>query len=192
MFRAHKSSIFVVLTAISVVALVHADFTFDFSQSVNLESNFFFLLSNTTSPPTFSPPFGVGGGFLNLTRDRKQTAHAMWYRHLQFVDDGFNFTFKFRIPDRTANSGDGIAFVIQPATMGPFDPFLKNPADYCPIGAAPAGCLPNPPPEFARPNNEVIASMSAHARRITSFAAACRRSSGNWNRLWGSRRVARR
>jgi hypothetical protein len=163
MFQPHKRSVCFFLIALSIVALGHADFAFDFGKSVDLESNFFFLLSNTTSPPTFSPPFGAGGGYLNLTRDRKQTAHAMWYRHMQFVDDGFNFTFQFRIPDRTGNSGDGIAFVIQPAIMGPFDQFLKNPADYCPIGAAPAGCLPNPPPEFARQNNEVMHLRPARA-----------------------------
>jgi hypothetical protein len=192
MFWTHNHSICVFLIALSIVAISHADFAFNFSTPVDLQSNFFFLLSNKTSPPTFSPPFGVVGNYLDLTKDRKQTAHAMWYRHMQFVDDGFNFTFTFRIPDKTKFSGDGIAFVIQPATMGPFDPFLKNPADYCPIGAAPAGCLPNPPPEFARPNNEVIVAVLAHARGVTVFAAACCGRSGTGNWLSGSLRVARR
>ena len=45
--------------------------------------------------------------------------------------------------------------------MGPFDPFLKNPPDYCPIGAQPSGCLPNPPPDYARKNTEVINAAMA-------------------------------
>jgi hypothetical protein len=135
------------------LSLCHADFSSNFSSDVG--SNFFFLLSNTSSPPTFSQPFRASGGFLNLTRDKIQTAHAIWYRQMQFVDDGFNFTFQFRIADRSAQSGDGLAFVIQPVTMGPYDPFLTNPPDFCPIGASPPGCLPDPSPESARQNNQV-------------------------------------
>ena len=78
---------------------------------------------------------------------------------MQFVDDGFNFTFQFRVVDRSQFSADGFAFVIQPVTMGPFNPFLTSPPDYCPVGASPAGCEPNPPVEYRRQNNEVNAVM---------------------------------
>lgn len=194
MRRAKQLSISVLLIVFYLVALCHADFAIDFAKPVDaasVGSKFFFLLSNTTSPPTFATPFGVSGGYLNLTRERKQTAHAMWYRHMQFVDDGFNFTFQFRIPDRSNQSGDGLAFVIQPATMGPFDQYLLNPADYCPIGASPPGCLPNPPEEYARQNNEVIPAVLQQMHLLTAFAASCRRCSGSGNRLCGYRRVSR-
>lgn len=171
------------LVSFSLLFLCHADFSANFSSDVR--SQFFFLLSNTTSPPTFAQPFGVSGGFMNLTRDKIQTAHAMWYRQMQFVDDGFNFTFQFRIPDRSGQSGDGLAFVIQPATMGPFDPFLTNPPDFCPIGASPPGCLPNPSPEYARSNNQVNACKLKHAFRVTKFAATRRWCAGSRNRLLG-------
>jgi hypothetical protein len=155
---AHIPAFCVLLTAFSLLSPGRADFSFNF-ETGKTASTFFFLLSNTTSQPTFAAPFGTSGGFLNLTREKIQTSHAMWYRDMQFVDDGFNFTFEFRIPDRSANSGDGLAFVIQPATMGPFNPFLTDPPDWCPAGASPAGCQPNPPIELQRQNNEVSAPM---------------------------------
>ena len=80
---------------------------------------------------------------------------------MQFVDDGFNFTFQFRVVDRSQFSADGLAFVIQPASMGPFNPYLSNPPDFCPVGASPAGCEPNVPAEYRRQNNEVNAVMMA-------------------------------
>ena len=112
--RAHSRALCALAIACSVFTLCHADFNINFTSSgPKVETKFFFLLSNTTSPPTFASPFPAADGFLNLTREKKQTAHAMWYRNMQFVDDGFNFTFQFRIPDRTANSGDGLAFVVR-------------------------------------------------------------------------------
>ena len=168
-FLAHIRTFCAVSIAFSLLSLGYADFNFDFSTG-KTASNFFFLLSNTSSPPTFATPFGISGSFLNLTNTYRQTAHAMWYRHMQFVDDGFNFTFQFRIPDRTIRSGDGFAFVIQPATMGPFNSFLTDPPDWCPIGASPAGCQPNPPPEYQRANNEVNAAILMHACSVTTFS----------------------
>jgi hypothetical protein len=150
-FLSIARSLRVLLVAVSLVSQCLADFNFNFSSGVeNFEAKtFFFLLSNTSSPPTFASPFGSSGGFLNLTTDKFQTAHAIWYRKMQFVDDGFNFTFQFRIPDGSPQSGDGLAFVVQASSMGPFDPYLVNPPDYCPVGALPAGCQPNPPKEVS-------------------------------------------
>ena len=124
-FRTHICALSALAIAFSLFTVCHADFAFDFSVPQQMDSQFFFLLSNTTSAPTFATPFPVGGGFLNLTREKFQTAHAMWYRNMQFVDDGFNFTFQFRIPDRTNRSGDGLAFVVRAPTISFTTDFLQ-------------------------------------------------------------------
>jgi hypothetical protein len=124
-FRTHICALSALAIAFSLFTVCHADFAIDFSVPQPIDNQFFFLLSNTTSAPTFAPPFPVSGGFLNLTREKFQTAHAMWYRSMQFVDDGFNFTFQFRIPDRTNRSGDGFAFVVRAPTISFTTDFLQ-------------------------------------------------------------------
>ena len=87
-FRAHVSTFCVLSIAFSLLAPGHADFSFNFSTG-DTASNFFFLLSNTTSRPTFAAPFGTSGQFLNLTRDKQQTAHAMWWAAACFPNQLF-------------------------------------------------------------------------------------------------------